>query len=254
MTAEEHAVAVGSSSARGSRSFETTDWTLVVRAGEAKTVEGAAALEELCRTYWPPLYSFARRQGLSPADAEDLTQGFFGDLLARGAIARADASRGRFRTFLLASFKNFHSRQRAAAGRKKRGGGNTVLSLEALREAEPQFQAEPATSESPEVCYDRRWASGLLARVLATVRREYERVGKDALFDELRGGLWSGGGRMGYARVGRRLGMTEGAVKMAIHRLRRRFGEQFRAEVAKTVLTPEDVDDEIRYLLSRVSG
>ena len=254
MTAEEHAVANGPRSVRGPGWFETTNWTLVVRAADAHSDEGAAALEELCRTYWRPLYSYARNLGLPPPDAEDLTQGFFADILARDAIARADASRGRFRTFLITSFKNFHSRQRAAAGREKRGGGKPILSLDVLQDAESQFLAEPRTKDSPEESFDRRWASSLLAKALTAVRADYEHLGKAALFDELKAAIWGGGSRCGYASIGQRHGMSEGAVKVAIHRLRQKFGEQFQREVSNTVSNPADVEDEIRYLLTRVSG
>ena len=253
MTGEAHGDVEEFGPIRGSRLFETTNWSTVAKAANADSTNGAEALGELCRTYWPPLYSFARYQGLPPADAEDLTQGFFEDLLSRGAIGRADSSRGRFRTFLLVSFKNFHSHQRAAAGRIKRGGARTFLSLETLHDAERRFQQEPANDDVPEAHYDRQWASSLLDRVLTAVRSDYVRNGKAALFDELKAAIWSGGRRVGHAELGRRLGMTEGAVKVAIHRLKRRFAEEFRSEVARTVLSPDDVDNEIRYLLTIVS-
>ena len=226
---------------------------MVVRAAEAETTEGHAALEELCRIYWPPLYGFARRLGLSPADADDLTQGFFEDMLARGAIARADAARGRFRTFLLTSFRNFHSHQRARAGCQRRGGGQAFVSLEAMQAAEARFLEEPVTGDSPDKAYDRNWATCLLGTVLAAVEHEYQALGKSAVFCELKGVLWGGRGEGGYAEIARRLGSTEGAIKVAVLRLRQRFGEQLRVEVAKTLLAPEQVDDEIRYLLSAVS-
>ena len=211
-------------------------------------------MEKLCRAYWPPLYSFARYQGIPPADAEDLTQSFFEDLLSRGAIARADASRGRFRSFLLTSFKNHRLRLLNAANRIKRGGGNSFVSLEAIQEVESQFQPEQDQNCSPEEWYDRQWALGLLKKVVAALRCEYERIGKGDLFDELRSALWGGGGNVAYAQIAERLGMTEGAVKIAAYRLRRRFGERLQSEVAQTVLDPDEIEDEIRYLLSRVGG
>ena len=226
---------------------------MIVRAAETGTPEGRAALEELCRIYWHPLYWFARRRGLAPADAEDLTQGFLADLLARGAVAQADAARGRFRTFLLTSFGNFHSYQRAHAHAAKRGGGQAVLSLEAMQAAEARFDAEPATMESPEKAYDRKWAVSLIEMTFAEMRREYAAIGKAAWFDELRAALWGGRGEIGYIEIARRLDSTEGAVKVAVHRLRQRFGERFSAEVAKTVIDPAETDDEIRYLLAIVS-
>ena len=254
MSADGHAARGAQERFENRRSFATTDWTLVVQAAEAGTPEGEAALEDLCRTYWPPLYNFARCQGMPPADAEDLTQAFFADLLARGAVARADEARGRFRTFLLTSFRNFHSRQRVAAGRQKRGGGTTILSLEALQEAESQFQAEPALDDSAEKSFDRKWASTLIARAMASTRDEYARLGKSALFDALKDALWGGRGEVKYAEIGRGLGLSEGAVKVSMHRLRRRFGDRFRAEVTNTVLDPREIDDEIRHLLAAVSA
>jgi RNA polymerase sigma-70 factor (ECF subfamily) len=226
---------------------------MVIRAVEAGTSAGRAALEELCRVYWYPLYGFARSRGLTQHDAEDLTQGFFEDLLAREAIARADAARGRFRTFLLAAFQNFQSHQQARAGRIKRGGGREIVSIEALQQAESRFQEEPVTTESPEKLFDRKWAMSLLDEALATVRREYSAVGKEVLFDELKMVLWGGRGEGTYAEIAHRLGSTAGAVKVSVHRLRKRFREELRAEVAKTVLDLADVEDEMRHLFTALS-
>jgi RNA polymerase sigma factor (sigma-70 family) len=253
MTPDPSAAETHSAEARNLRAFATTHWSMVVQAAAAGTAEGQVALEELCRVYWTPLYGFARRHGLSAADAEDLTQGFFADLLARGAIAQADANRGRFRTFLLSSFKNFHSHQRARAGSLKRGGGHEIVSLDALRGAEAQFLEEPATTDSPEKIYDRKWAASLLAEALAALRREYAGAGKAELFDELKVVLWGGRDAVGYVEIAQRLGTSEGALRVALHRLRQRFGEHLRSEVAKTVLDPADVDDEMRYLLAALS-
>jgi DNA-directed RNA polymerase specialized sigma24 family protein len=243
----------GSVAARGPRAFATTHWSLVVRAGEARTSEGRAALEDLCRIYWYPLYWFARRRGLTPQDAEDLTQGFLADLLARGAVAQADAARGRFRSFLLASFENFHSHQRARAATLKRGGGCEFVSLQALQEAESRFQEEPVSADSPEKVFDRTWALSLIEQAIAAVRHEYAAVGKEPLFNALKDVLWGGRETGNYAEIARQLGSTESAVKMAAYRLRRRFGEALRAEVAKTVMNPADLEDEMRYLLAAVS-
>ncbi|MBK8475818.1 MAG: sigma-70 family RNA polymerase sigma factor [Opitutaceae bacterium] len=254
MTTEEHEGEGAALAAQGRHAFATTHWTMVVRAADAGTSEGQAALEELCRTYWPPLYGFARRYGIPPADAEDLTQGFFEDLLVRGALACADASRGHFRTFLLTSFRNYQAHQRARAGTQRRGGDQTIVSLDALREAEAQYQEEPATTQSPDRLYDRKWALCLLATALAAVRREYAAIGRAAVFEELRTVVWGGRGQVGYAEIARRLNSTEGAIKVAVHRLRHRFGEQVRVEVAKTLLSPEHVEEEIRHLLAAVSN
>ena len=224
-----------------------------MQAAETGTPEGRAALEELCRIYWYPVYGFARGRGLAPADAEDLTQGFFADLLARGAVAQADAARGRFRTFLLSSFEHYRSHQTARAHTAKRGGGKAIVSLEVIQAAEGRLREEPATTESPEKIYDRKWAMSLIELALAAMRHEYAAIGKAAWFDELRAALWGGRGNVAYAEIAGRLGSTEGAVKVAMHRLRLRFSERFRAEVAKTVIDPKETDDEIRHLLNAVS-
>ena len=163
-----------------------------MRAGYAASPDGRAALEQLCRAYWYPLYWFSRNRGLSQHDAEDLVQAFFEDLLERGAIARADANRGRFRTFLVAALKNFHSHRRASAGRIKRGGDREFVSLDAVATAEERFRHEPATANSPEKLYDQKWALSLLEAVLARLRREYGLAGKQPLFDELKVFLWGG--------------------------------------------------------------
>lgn len=225
---------------------------MVVHAAEAGTGAGRAALEELCRIYWRPLYGFARRTGLSAHDAEDLTQGFFEYLLFHNTISRADASRGRFRTFLLTSFRNFHSHQRAHDRSQKRGGGHILISLDALREAEAACVEEAVSTESPERIYDRRWAASMLAEALASVRREYTAIGKAELFEQLKGVLWGGRGEIGYAEIASRLGSTEGAIKVAVHRLRRRFREKLRAEVAMTVDDPAKIDDELHHLLAAI--
>jgi len=233
--------------------FATTHWSMIAQAAESATPAGRAALEELCRIYWTPLYWFARRRGLAPADAEDLTQGFFADLLARDAVAQADEGRGRFRTFLLTSFENYRSYQRRHDRAVKRGGGRPVVSLEAMEAAERRYHDEPATAETPERIYERKWALSLIEVAVAAVRDDYAACGKGTWFDELRGALWGGGGRVSYAEIARRLGSTEGAVKVAVHRLRKHFGERFRAEVTKTVVDSAETDDEIRHLLTAVS-
>ena len=235
--------------ARGATAFAATHWSLIVRAADAGTTDGRAALEDLCRIYWRPLYVFARWRGLSPPDAEDLTQAFFADLLARGVIARADAARGRFRAFLLTAFENFRSNERLRAASLRRGGGCAIVSLEAMRETESRLGAEPATVDSPEKLFDRQWAQSLLAQTLAAVRVEYAAMGKAAVFDELRNALWGGRGEASYAEIARRIDTTEGAIKVAVHRLRRRVGERLRLEIAKTLVDPADVENEMRFLL-----
>ncbi len=254
MSSGRPAVADDSSpAARGPRLFTTTHWSLVLRAGSDRTLESRDALEALCRKYWPPLYRFARRCGYSPPDAEDLTQGFFAELLASGSIARADAKRGRFRTFLLAAFQHYRSHQRERAATLKRGGGRQIVSLEALREAESAPDLEPRETDTPEKLFDRAWALRVLDHALEALRRDYAAMGKEAWFDELKTAVWGGQHEESHAELARRLNSTEGAVRVAVHRLRRRFREELRTEIANTVATPEDVDDELHHLLAALS-
>jgi RNA polymerase sigma-70 factor (ECF subfamily) len=222
----------------------------VARAGSDRSIESRNALEELCRKYWPPLYRFARRRGYSPQDAEDLTQGFFAELLESGSIARADAHRGRFRTFLLASFQHHLAHERERAATLKRGGGRTIVSLEALREAEAGHASyEPPDAETPEKTFERTWALSVLDHALEHLRRDYTAAGKETWFDGLKGAVW-GGGDESHAELARRLNSTEGAIRVAVHRLRRRFREELRTEIAATLDDPAEVDDELRYLLT----
>ncbi len=234
----------------GDRAFATTHWSLVVRAADSGTGDGQAALAELCRVYWYPLYGFARRRGHPKEDAKDLTQGFFAKLLQEGTVARADAARGRFRTYLLAMFEHYRAHEYTRATSQKRGGNCEVVSLETLQEAESRFREEPATTDSPERIFDHKWAMSLLEQTLEAVRHEYAAVGKAALFGELKEVLWGGRGETSYAEIARGLGSTEGAFKLAVHRVRQRFREQLRVEVAKTLVHPEDADDELRHLFS----
>jgi RNA polymerase sigma-70 factor (ECF subfamily) len=236
------------------RAFVTTHWSLIVQAAHAGTSEGQAALAGLCRTYWYPLYAYARRQGHSEADAKDLTQGFFAKLLSDGAIAQADATLGRFRTFLLTLFNHFRAHEHAKAIRQKRGGGCEVLSWDLLHEAETRFQAEPATDDSPERLFDRKWALTLIDAALAVVRREYGAAGKARLFEELKETLWGGRGETSYAEISRRLDSTVGAIKVAVFRLRQRVRDQLRLEVSRTVTRPEDADDELRHLFTALGA
>jgi RNA polymerase sigma factor (sigma-70 family) len=242
-----------SAAGEGVRVFATTRWTVVLAAGGSTSAGSTAALEQLCRTYWFPLYSFARGRVLPAHDAEDLIQSFFAFLLEKDVIARADRERGRFRTFLLAALLNFHANERARTGALKRGGGHAIVSFDELQ-AEARYQREPATTAlSPERLFDQKWAASLLEQVLQTLRREYTAAGKGALFDELRGLLWGGRGEIGYEALGRKLGMTEGAIKVAVHRLRLRFKECLRDEVSHTVANPGEVDDELRHLLASLT-
>ena len=235
---------------QGGRVFATTRWTVVLQAGGPTSDGSAQALEHLCRIYWYPLYSFARRSGVPQHDAEDLTQSFFAYLLEKDVIARADRDRGRFRSFLLSSFKNFHANERARRGAFKRGGGRAIVSFDELQ-AENRYQHEPQNDLTPERLFDQKWAASLLDQVMQSLRVEYITLGKGALFDVLRGVIW-GGNRQenGYAALAQKAGLTEGTFKVAVHRMRARFKECLRQEVAQTVATPGEVDDELRHLLA----
>ena len=236
----------------GARVFATTRWTVVLRAGGATSDGSAAALEQLCRTYWYPLYSYARRTGLPAHDAEDLTQSFFAYLLEKDTIARADRERGRFRSFLLSAFKNFHANERAHQAAAKRGGGKALVSLDALQ-AEEHYRHEPRSDLSPERLYDQKWAASLLEQVMQLLRTEYTTLGKGPLFNALRGVIWGGRQEGGYEALARQLGMSEGAFKVAVHRLRTRFKECLHQEVAQTVATPGEIEDELRHLLTALN-
>ena len=221
----------------------------MLAAREPDSPQAAAALEKLCRTYWFPLYAFARRQGNSPEDAQDLTQDFFSRLLEKNHLAKADRERGKFRTFLLASLKNFLVNEWKRAGRLKRGGGLEFLSIDADA-AENRYAAEAPDESNPDAEFDKRWAVTLIEQVLTALRQEFNQADKARLFEELKGFIWGNQSTASYAEIAAHLNLTEGSVKVAVHRLRQRFRELLRAEVARTVARPEDIDGELRYLIS----
>jgi RNA polymerase sigma-70 factor (ECF subfamily) len=229
--------------------FAATRWSVVLAAGGGKagTVR-RKALEELALAYWLPLYAYVRRQGSAPHQAEDSIQGFFARLLEKDSIAAVDRSKGKFRSFLLASLKHFLSNERDKARAKKRGGDVLHFALDTA-EAESHYRAEPADDMTPERLYERRWALAVLDQVLAHLRREYADQGKAAMFEALKGSLAGRADAPAYAQLARRLDTTEGAVKVAAHRLRKRYRQILRDEIAQTVSAPELVDEEIRYLL-----
>lgn len=234
---------------RDAAGFAATRWTLVLAAGGGRSSSrAAAALAELCRAYWYPLYAYVRRRGFDAHDAEDLTQAFFLRLLEKECLADVDRRKGRFRAFLLASLKHFLSNRRDQARAKKRGGGRRVLSLDAMK-AESRYRLEPADLLTPERLFERRWALAVLEQVLARLQAEQRAEGKTDLFDRLKPFLAAGRSAGGYAETARDLGMTAGAVKTAVHRLRRRYRRLLRDEIAQTVASPEQIDEEIRYLM-----
>ncbi len=236
----------GSSDGKG---FAATRWTVVMTAASSEDSSNAAeALSELCKTYWYPLFAFLRRRGHATHEAEDLTQAFFANLLARDFLSNIDRRKGKFRSFLLASLKNFLSDERERTAAQKRGGGKTVMSLDA-HDAETRYQREPAHDLTPEKLYEKQWALSVLEHVLGRLREESIACGKFALHEALQGTLTDDRAES-YADIARTLGMTEGAIKTAAHRLRRRYRELLYDDIAQTVAEPVDVEEEIRYLMS----
>jgi len=228
--------------------FVTTHWSVILSAGDS-SAEVNEALQQLCQAYWYPLYAYVRRQGRSVTDAQDLTQEFFARFLERKYLRLADRNRGRFRNFLLTSLKHFLINEWTKLAREKRGGGLRVFSLDE-EQAEARFNHEPAVELPPDTLYDRGWANTLLDRALSSLRAEFEKAGKLSVFDQFKPQLLTGDLAASYADLARSLDMTEGAVRVAVHRLRQRFGELLRAEVAQTVSTPAEVNEELRYLVA----
>jgi len=234
------------------RHFATTRWSLILAAGAESSSPGVQeALATLCETYWYPLYAFLRSRGYSAEDAQDLTQAFFARLLEKQTIRHADPARGRFCSFLLASLKNFAANERDRAIARKRGGDIPTLSLE-IETAEGRFQMELPTDETPERVFDRRWALTLLDRVMSRLNAETAQSGKPSQFDRLKAYLTGDQPQLSYAETASDLGTSEGAVKVAVHRLRRRFRDLVRDEIAHTVSSPEEIEDELRHLWSSV--
>jgi RNA polymerase sigma factor (sigma-70 family) len=232
--------------------FATTRWSIVLAAGGASGSESSRdALAELCETYWYPLYAFLRTRGHSAEDAEDLTQSFFARLIEKHAVQHADPSRGRFRSFLLTSLKHFSVNEYHRGIAQKRGAGVPILSLEFER-AEGRFQREPASAETPESSFDRRWALALLERVLARLEQEMLRSGKGPQYGRLKSYLTRDEPQTRYAEAARDLDMSEGGLKVAVHRLRRRFRDLVLDEIAQTVSSADEVDDELRHLWAAV--
>ena len=227
--------------------FATTHWSVVLAAADEETPEAAAALERLCRTYWYPLYAYVRREGHSPEDAQDLTQEFFATLLRRDSLAHVAPEKGRFRSFLLAAMRHFLSDQRDRARTVKRGGRVEILSLDA-QEAEDRYRLEPVDRLDAEKIYERRWAMTLIEQALARLREESAAAGKAELFERLRRFV-VGESEATWGEAASELGLTEGAMKAAVHRLRERYRVLLRDEIAHTVADPAEIEEEVRYLI-----
>lgn len=233
--------------------FATTRWTLVLQAGQTASPHAAQALEELCRLYWYPLYAYIRRQGHSKEDAEDLTQGFFARFLQKNYLEDRRSECGKFRAFLLASLKHFLANEWDKAQSLKRGGGAVPLSLD-WESADQRYQLESPNLAAPDRLYDREWAVTLLERVLNRLQSECDREGRGQLFAALKPHLMSGAGEIPYAQAAGQLGLSEGAVRVTVHRLRRRYRELLREEIAHTLSEPGQVEEELRSLFAAVSG
>lgn len=233
--------------------FATTHWSMVVAAGADSTPAAQDALECLCREYWYPLYAFIRRRGHPPADAEDLTQGFFAYLLERRLVSRADREAGRFRSFLLGSLKHFLAHEHERATAIKRGGGQPVLSFDQI-DPEERYALEPSDGATPETIFDQRWALQQIENALSRLRAEYASSGRGPLFALLKDYVWGDKSALSLAGIAEQFDLTEEAVKKSVQRLRLRFRDSLRAEIARTVTTPGQIDEELRHLRAALSG
>ena len=227
--------------------FATTHWTVVLAAGRRHTPQSDGALEELCRTYWFPLYAYVRRRGYNKEDAEDLVQAFFARFLEKNYLAGLSAERGRFRAFLLASLKHFLINEWKKTQRQKRGGGDKPLSLD-WQTADTQFQVASTTEPSPDKTFDREWALALLAKVIQRLQNECTAEGRAKQFEQLKIFLTAGKGALSHADAAKTLGMDETAVRVAVHRLRKRYRVLLRDEISQTLADGSQVDEEMRAL------
>lgn len=238
---------------RGRERFVTTRWTLVLSAGRKSSPQSDRALGELCQMYWYPLYAYVRRRGYAKADAEDLTQAFFERLLAKNYLEGLRAERGRFRAFLLASLKHFLANEWDRAQRQKRGGGALHLSLD-WQDAEARYDLDPPDLASPDRLYDRAWALALLERVVVRLRQEHAAEGKGAFFEVVKECLTGGDAAVSYREAAERLQSSEGALRVAVHRLRKRYRDLLREEIAQTLEDPAQVPEELRSLQAALAG
>lgn len=234
-------------------SFATTHWSVVRKAGTSIGDDAAGALETLCRAYWYPLYAYIRRLGHSPEDAQDVTQSFFAYLLEKGLIGQAQPEAGRFRSFLLGSLKNFMANGFRRERAQKRGGGASIVSFDA-HTAEQRYLLEPVESKNPQTLFQQAWAVAVLDQALLGLESEYQDGGKGGLFQALNRFLQGDRGSETYGQIGAGLGLSECAVKTAVHRMRQRYRELLRAAVANTVSDPIEVDDELRNLMEALAG
>jgi RNA polymerase sigma-70 factor (ECF subfamily) len=230
--------------------FPKTRWSLVIRAAGSDAEDARAALDDLCRAYWEPLYRFARRSGADAESARDEVQGFLAELIERRTLAAAHSDRGRLRSYLLAAFRHYRSNLRRSERAQKRGGGHSPVPID-TEDAERRLAAEPVDEGlSPERSYERAWARRVLARGMQELERQYRERDREGLFDAIRGHLVGDEEAVPYVELARRTGLGEGALKVAVHRVRRRYRDLLRAEIAQTLENPSDADEELRYLAS----
>jgi RNA polymerase sigma-70 factor (ECF subfamily) len=234
------------------RVFATTHWSVVLAAGDQRSPQVEAALTRLCQTYWFPIYAFVRKRGHSPEQAQDLTQEFFAVFLEKNHVAKAARERGRFRSFLMTSVENFLRNEHDRARAQKRGGGRRLLSLDE-QDAEARYLCEPVTESDPAKSFEQRWAATLLNTVLKRLQDEFGATGRRDLFDALQAHLWGDSESIPYPQLAGQFGMTLANVKTTAHRLRQRYRELLREEIAHTVALPSQIDDEIRHLMKVVS-
>jgi RNA polymerase sigma-70 factor (ECF subfamily) len=232
--------------------FPTTHWSAVLVAGQHRSPQANAALENLAQAYWYPIYAFLRREGYPAVEAQDLTQAFFARLIEKNYPAQADPAKGRFRSFLLLVLKHFLSDERERAGAAKRGGGCVLLSLDE-EQSEGRYRKEPAAMDTPETLFERRWAETILERAKTRLAKEYAASGKEAIYQVLRNFQPGEPRSLSYLEAARHLATTESAVKALIHRMRSRHQELVRDEIAQTVASADDVDDELRHLIAVLS-
>lgn len=233
--------------------FTTTHWSVVVAAGNTASSASHAALAELCRAYWYPLYAFVRRKGHSPHDAQDLTQAFFARLLEKNYVAQADRERGRFRTYLLSALTHFLADEWDKSRRQKRGGERVFISFDSAS-AEERYRLEPVDHLDAARLYERRWVTTLFDNVLGRLEQEFRDSGKGMLFDSLKNSLILEDTGTSYSQLGAQLGLSEDAVKQAARRMRRRYRELFREEIVQTVASIDEVDNELKHIFAVLSG
>jgi RNA polymerase sigma factor (sigma-70 family) len=240
--------ALGGNAHHGPAAFTTTHWSVVLEA-QGESPAAHEALEKLCRIYWRPIYAFLRRQGVSPEEAEDITQGFFAQLLERRKFSALRKEKGRLRSFLLGALKYFLADEQRRAMAIKRGKGQRLISLEELR-ADERIDMEPSDPMTAEMIYERRWALTVLERVLSRLKDEYVTADNAALFDSFKELLPDEPGSSSQAEIATQLGMTENAIRQAFYRFRQRYQALLREEIANTVATPGDIEDELRHLIA----